>query len=139
MRSPTLQKTADITGVVLSQLCLVHCLLLPVLLGFLPSLAILDHGSGELFHAGLLILATPVTVFALLQGYRRHRNRSPILLGTVGLCLLWSILVAESSLGHDFASVANVMAGALVASAHWYNWSLTRSNDNPCANCSSGH
>ena len=121
------QKTADIAGVILSQLCLVHCLLLPVLVGALPSLSHSDHLGGELFHLTVLCLATPVAAFALLQGYRKHRNSRPAVFGTAALLILWAVFGVEETINHDLVAAFNVMGGLMMAYAHWQNWTLSKS------------
>jgi len=59
----------DKIAVVLSGLCLLHCLLLPFLLAFLPFLG--QFGDDH-FHAEMLIFVIPVSAIALFVGYRRH-------------------------------------------------------------------
>ncbi len=122
------QKTADITGAVLSQLCLVHCLLLPVLVGLLPSLSWAEVLGGEIFHLLVLTLATPVAIFALLQGFRKHGSSRPAIYGAAALGILWTVFCMEESLNHDLVAAFNVMGGLMMAWAHWQNWTLT-SND----------
>lgn len=126
MQSPIVQKTADIAGAVLSQLCLVHCLLLPVLLAVLPSLSPPDFLGGEAFHLAVLLLATPVALFAFQQGYQRHACSKPAVFGVAALSVLWLVFCLEESIPHDLVAAFNVMAGLLMASAHWQNWSLSR-------------
>ena len=120
------QKTADITGAILSQLCLVHCVLLPVILGFLPTLADSLHIHSEFFHGFVLLLATPLAVFALLQGYRKHRSSRPAVFGATALMILWSAFCLEETLNHDLVASFNVMGGFMLAYAHWNNWSLRK-------------
>lgn len=117
------QKTADITGAVLSQLCLVHCLLLPVLMGVLPSLSC--EFLGETFHVLVLSLATPVAAFALQQGYRKHGSTRPAAFGLAALAVLWAVFGLEETLNHDLVEGFNVMGGLMMAYAHWMNWSLS--------------
>jgi hypothetical protein len=126
------QKTADITGAVLSQLCLVHCLLLPVLVGVLPSFSHSEHLGGELFHVLVLSLATPVAAFALQQGYRKHHSRRPAVFGTAALVILWSVFCLEETINHDLVAAFNVMGGLMMAYAHWNNWTLTSNSDCSC-------
>lgn len=131
MQGHLVQKTADITGAILSQLCLVHCLLLPVLVGILPSLSFSEFLGGETFHVLVLSLATPVAAFALQQGYRRHGSRRPSVFGTAALVLLWTVFCLEETLNHDLVAAFNVMGGLMMAFAHWQNWNLTK-NDCSC-------
>ena len=122
----TIQKRADIIGAILSQLCLVHCLLLPLLLSALPALSYYEFLSGEMFHLGALLLTTPVALFALRRGAARHGSSRPSALGIAALAFLWIVFLGEESLGHDMAASLNVTGGFLLAWAHWQNWSLTK-------------
>jgi multisubunit Na+/H+ antiporter MnhG subunit len=126
MQDTTVQKTADIAGAVLSQLCLVHCLLLPLLLSVLPSLSVPEFLGGETFHLVALLLTTPVALFALRRGTAKHGSSRPSALGAAALALLWMVFLAEDSLGHDLLAAFNVTGGFLLAWAHWQNWSLTK-------------
>jgi hypothetical protein len=129
------QKTADITGAVLSQLCLVHCLLLPVLVGLLPSLSWTEVLGGEMFHLLILILATPVAIFALLQGFRKHGSSRPAIFGAAALGILWGVFCMEESLNHDLVAAFNVMGGLMMAWAHWQNWTLTSGDCDSSCSC----
>ena len=125
MQSQFVQKTADITGAILSQLCLVHCVLLPIILGLLPSVSS-EFLHGEIFHGLVLVLTTPLAVFALLRGYRKHGSTRPAVFGAAGLTLLWAVFCVEGSINHDLVASFNVMGGLLLAYTHWQNWTLTK-------------
>lgn len=133
MRSLTFQKTADITGAVLSQLCLVHCLFLPLLIGFLPSLGCVESLDGECFHLGILILTTPVVLFALFKGFKAHASSAPVKYAGAALFLLWAVFFSEEVIPHDIVAALNVMGGLLMAWAHWQNWTLTKENACRCS------
>lgn len=124
-QSTSTQKFADIAGALLSQLCLVHCLLLPVVLSLAPTLSTGIFGD-ESFHLLALLLTTPVALWAFRQGIRRHGSSRPSALGVSALCLLWLVFFSEEFLGHDLMAAFNVTGGFLMAWAHWQNWSLTR-------------
>ena len=126
MQGTTVQKAADFLGALLSQLCLVHCLILPLLLSGLPALPMSEFLGGETFHLGVLLLTTPVAAFALWQGKSRHGSSRPSSLGAAALSILWLVFFAEETVGHDLVAAFNVTGGFLLAWAHWQNWSLTR-------------
>lgn len=126
MQSLFVQKTADVAGAIFSQLCLVHCLMLPLLLAFIPALPVSDFFAGEAFHFGVLCLATPITTFALWNGYRNHGCPRAMIFGFVALAALWLVHALEGTLNHDLASAFSVTGGMMMAWAHWQNWSLTK-------------
>ena len=125
----TVQKVADIMGVVLSQLCLVHCLFLPLLIALMPTFfshSHHHHGSEGSFHLIALLVTTPVVIFAMWQGLSRHGSTRPSALAYSALAILWAVFFAEEMVGHDLVAAFNVTGGFLMAWAHWQNWTLSR-------------
>jgi hypothetical protein len=114
----------DRTAVMLSGLCLLHCLLLPFLLVALPALAALSEGH---LHAQMLVVAIPVSVVALAFGFRRHSSRYVLSFGILGMVLLtFGGTVAHSYYG-IVSDRAFTIAGALVlAVTHYFNSRLVR-------------
>lgn len=132
---------ADGLGVFLSQLCLAHCFLLPALLVVLPSLDFHAIPGGEALHFGLLLLATPTAIYALLSGYRFHRRMTPLLLGVIGLSFLWSGSALEAwhaVVSHHTAHAIGACGSAVLVFAHLANrWQVRRADAD--ANCGCGH
>lgn len=108
----------DRWGMMISSVCLVHCLAFPLLTALLPFFAVALPGD-EWLHPLLLGLALPVTGFALLRGYWRHRLVRPLLLGMAGLALIAGALFAHGELAE---AALTVTGGLLVVGAHWLNW-----------------
>jgi hypothetical protein len=109
-----------------SSLCALHCLAIPVMLTFTPMLAdsIWTHNH---FHHWLLLLIIPVSVVALRQGFRRHRNRAafaPAIIGMLLLCL--GAAFGVENLGALGERVVTTCGGAFIALAHWRNFRLTQ-------------
>lgn len=92
----TLAHRADKFGILLSQLCLVHCLALPALLALLPSQRLEFLDGGESLHTAILVLASPTAIFALLSGRRVHQKNFPLVLGLLGLGFLWAEPLLET-------------------------------------------
>ncbi len=110
---------ADRVAIALSALCLVHCLVIPVALLAAPALGLAVLGTETAVHWLLLGIAVPVSVYALWQGYRQHRQRFCVVLGAAGLCLLF---VAVSHLAGASREVPLTLAGViLLLVAHAYN------------------
>lgn len=114
----------DGAAAVMSSLCLVHCLLLPLALALSPMLAVgvadeLAHGPVWV-HWLLIALAAPVSVYALWRGAEAHHNRYPWLLALLGF-----VLMAAGALAHGLGPIEpalTVLGGLVVAFAHWRNW-----------------
>lgn len=114
----------DRTAVVLSGLCLLHCLALPFLILGTPFVAVL---AGSHWHAPMLLLVVPVSVFAIVMGYRRHGNRAIVAAAAVGLLLLiFAGTVAHDALGATVDRTLTVTASLLLAAVHWRNSRLVR-------------
>jgi hypothetical protein len=111
--------TLDRVAVILSGLCLFHCLALPFLLVSLPAISAFSEGH---LHAQMLILAIPVSVIALTFGFRRHASRYILGFGVLGMLLL----VIGGTIAHSYyglvADRAFSLSGALVlAVTHYFN------------------
>jgi hypothetical protein len=109
----------DRAAVMLSGLCVLHCLALPFLLVSLPAISAYSEGH---LHAQMLVLALPVSVIALAFGFRRHGSRYIIGFGILGMLLL----VIGGTVAHSryglVADRAFSISGALVlAVSHYFN------------------
>lgn len=119
-------RLADLTGLVLSFTCLIHCLALPLLLLLAPALSrwvALPEGV----HAVILLLALPAAATAMRDGWRRHRRIIPAMLAAAGLGLLALGLSAHEgwieAADPEAADRLLTSVGALtLAAAHLVNW-----------------
>lgn len=106
-----------------SAACLIHCLVLPLIIAALPSLA----GSidpGERFHALVLAFAIPTSALALVPGWRASGAAGPLSCGLVGLVLLAISVAIESS--EVVETLMTVVGSLCLAGAHFANWRLRR-------------
>lgn len=106
----------DRAGIVLSGLCVVHCVLGVVLVG------VLGLGGGVLLSPAIhrvgLALALAIGLLSLGSGVLRHGRVGPLVLGGVGLALM----AAALAVGHGVAeAVLTVVGVSLVATAHIRN------------------
>ena len=82
--------TADKLAVSFSTVCAIHCLATPFLVALLPSLAALPL-EAESFHLWMVIAVLPTSIYALTLGCKKHKQRSVLRIGIVGLvCLIFS-------------------------------------------------
>ena len=114
----------DNMAVALSGICLVHCLTLPVLIALLPFMS--QFGEGH-FHVQMLLVVLPVSILAFLMGFRRHRVKSVIAWGGVGMLLL----VLGGTVVHDsFGLIADrtmtICAALILSLAHFFNNRFSR-------------
>ncbi|WP_231129168.1 MerC domain-containing protein [Alteromonas mediterranea] len=127
---PKVQLISDKIAMILSSLCVIHCLLTPILLISIPALASVSILNDETFHQILLFFVLPIGAFALSMGYLHHRSKWVVLAGATGLTLLSSPLLVEwVGLGHEVLGeygefLITVIASFIIVSAHIANYRL---------------
>ncbi|MFT5014796.1 MAG: hypothetical protein ACI9HA_003466 [Dinoroseobacter sp.] len=126
----TLSTNFDKAAIGISALCLVHCLLIPIALALLPSMALLATFGDETFHLLLVALIMPTSIIALTLGCKRHRSWQVLTLGTAGLAILiLTALFAHDFLGEDLEKMSTVLGALLVAASHIQNFRLCRQKE----------
>lgn len=114
--------TLDASAVGLSCLCLVHCLLLPIVSAALPAAGL--WAEAEWLHKLLVLTALPVTALAAVR-HREGTGGLPFLAPAIlGLALLLSAAFVEAL--HDFETSLTVAGAVLLASAHIWRWGKRR-------------
>ncbi|MGB5345404.1 MAG: MerC domain-containing protein [Woeseia sp.] len=114
----------DRLAMLMSALCIVHCLALPFVLLALPFVA--EFASTH-WHLPMLLFAVPVSVTAIVIGYRRHGNSALVAGAAVGLALL----IAGATIAHDhLGAVADrsltILGSLILAYVHWQNSRMLR-------------
>lgn len=106
----------DRLGVLISGLCMVHCLAGLFLIG------VLGLGGGVLLNPAIhrfgLVAAFLVGIVTIGAGALRHGHRLPLALGTTGLALMAAAIVSDHGTGEALLTICGVV---LVASAHIVN------------------
>jgi len=114
----------DKAAIGLSLVCVVHCLLTPIAIVMLPALGA-TFLEDERFHYAILFLVLPTSIFALSLGCRKHRSPEVLLIGLVGLFVLFMILIfGEEVIGESGEKTSTVIGTAIIAFAHVRNYSL---------------
>ncbi len=109
----------DGAAVLLSGLCLLHCLALPLIVAGLPLLA--QFGESHL-HLPMLAIVVPLSVVALGLGFRRYRNTNILWAGFAGLLILFvGATVVHENLGEMADRVITVIGSVVLAVAHYLN------------------
>ncbi|NKC00591.1 MAG: MerC family mercury resistance protein [Pseudomonadales bacterium] len=109
----------DRWAIVLSGICLLHCLALPfaVLLGPVLGQWLLDTETNV--HWLLLALALPISFWALRRGYKSHRSLVTLTSGSIGLLLMF---LGVSHLAGELLEVPFTVVGVVaVMFAHIRN------------------
>jgi hypothetical protein len=121
----------DTTGVVVSWLCVVHCIVLPFAVALLP-LAGLSFLLDESIELMIIAVSVAVAALGLLPGYfRQHGRLRAVILFAAGISLLG---LGRAAFEDDLAlEVVFLLCGAgLITTAHLINRRLCRQ----CAACS---
>lgn len=126
MERENIQRFLDRMAISASALCMLHCLVTPLLLVAVPVISSTFLADEE-FHKTLVAIVVPASFIALFLGCRRHKDRAVFVLGSLGLIALVSI----AYFGHDLLGelgekVATVTSGAMLAFAHIRNYRLCR-------------
>ena len=117
--TPNKTNWLDGAAVVLSALCLVHCLALPLIIIGVPFLA--QFAEGHL-HLQMLVVVLPLSTLALGIGYRRHRNSRILIGGVVGMSLLIiGATIAHAQLGLIADRAFTICGSLTLATAHYFN------------------
>jgi hypothetical protein len=114
-------KGFDSLAISLSGLCLVHCLVLPMLALSLPFLGV--FADAEWIHWLFVALAAPVSMLALAGGSSR-RSWGLLTTALIGLGLL--VAGAAGWPDHDWETGLTVAGGVVLASVHLINWRRRR-------------
>jgi len=106
----------DRLGVVISGLCMVHCMAGLVLVG------VLGLGGGVLLDPAIhrfgLAAAFGVGAVTIGAGALRHGHRLPLALGAMGLAFMAAAIASSHGTGEALLTICGVL---LVASAHIVN------------------
>ncbi len=79
----------DRFAIALSGLCLLHCLVIPVVLALAPAFSGFVLGTETTVHWVFLGLAVPTSIWALWRGYRRCHHLRALVLGIAGLLVMF--------------------------------------------------
>ena len=106
----------DRAAILLSALCVVHCVATMVAVLLLASVgaALLDPRIHEIG----LVVAIVIGAVALGAGLRTHGSRAPLVIGLVALSLMASGVMLPEGLGEVLATVTGV---SMLAVAHLLN------------------
>lgn len=108
----------DLVGILLSSLCVVHCLATPLVLLALPF-AFEDH-----FHSHVAPFVGVVALAAVGRGAWVHRRSRPLPPLGAGLGLLTIVAVFEP--GGSLEIALSIAASGLLIVAHWLNVRCSR-------------
>ncbi|MEM5515373.1 MerC domain-containing protein [Henriciella sp. AS95] len=115
-------RAIDASAITLSGLCMIHCLALPLLAAMLPLAG--AWAQAEWVHKAFVLIALPLSGFAIVRGSRSHAGAGFILLAVTGLTLLLAAAFLEPL--HEVETPVTVTGALMLASAHIWRWSRHR-------------
>lgn len=118
-RQTRVEKFLDKWGIWLSGLCMVHCVLTPIVLLALPMMTFL---ATEWVHIVLACVLPLVAFGAFLPGFRRHRDWVVIELGLIGLVFIIFAAIDPFHILNEVTEGAVTSCGSLsLIAAHLRN------------------
>tara|TARA_B100001996_G_scaffold156601_1_gene119297 strand:- start:398 stop:811 length:414 start_codon:yes stop_codon:yes gene_type:complete len=126
------QQNSDKIAMTLSMICVIHCFLTPSFLilgaGYL-SFAV----DNEFVHKAIVLLAVPISIFALSIGYKNHKTTSFMPIAFLGLVLLiLAVVLGESVLGKAGEQILTLLGSISLAYAHYRNYETCKELDCSC-------
>jgi len=130
----------DLAAIVLSGLCMIHCLASLAGLFALGLLSVMG-AMDEVFHVAMLVMIVPVSVLAMGLGYRQHRKPGVLVTGTLALTLLCLLAALEEVMhGTLWEPVLTSVVGLCLVATHVANIRACRHcevNDDRPTSCTS--
>jgi len=127
------QLKTDKFAATISLACAIHCF-------FMPSFFIVTSGvlftsiDNELIHKIILLIAIPVSLYALGLGYKNHKILSFLFIGIGGLLILVSaVILGESFLGESGEKITTLVGSILVCYSHFKNHQTCKTLE--CSSC----
>ena len=126
MKSINIQNFGDKAAVSLSLLCIAHCIVLPLIIIFLPLLSSYWISS-ESFHLWLLVGVLFNSSYAIALGYSKHALKSVIVWVVSGLSVLLLAFMFGADIAGEFGEKGLTVLGAMiVAFGHIKNFRATK-------------
>lgn len=131
-----IQSYFDRFAIMLSGICAIHCILLPIAVSAMPLfVASIDHDHhlhDFVFHQAILLFILPVSIIALYTGFRSHQQIMPIAIASIGLLFLVSValfaekMIESGIMQHEGETILTVIGGVTHAVGHILNVLATR-------------
>ncbi|MDC0980145.1 MerC domain-containing protein [Bdellovibrionales bacterium] len=112
----------DTSGIVLSGLCVLHCIAVPIVLFLFPTVAAQFLPSEDGTHAILLGFILGVAGVAFVSGFRVHGKYQPIIWMAIGMSLIfYATYFAHDDLGHVWEPILAIVGSLALIQAHRLN------------------
>lgn len=117
----------DKIGISISFLCLLHCILLPVIAIAVPSF---HHLFGEHDHVHIIfaIIIWPTALLAFLPAYKHHKKLWIPGLAAIGLMLITSSVLAHDHFSETITITLSIVGSVFLVYGHYQNFICNRCN-----------
>jgi hypothetical protein len=116
------QKISDKFAISVSIICTMHCFFVPSFLVLFSSFESIQYNN-ELIHSIFLLVAVPISLFALILGFINHKKYSFFLMGVAGLIILiLALILGEGILGEKGEELVTLIGSIIVVFAHFKNY-----------------
>lgn len=124
----TNSKLWDTIGIGLSLICVVHCIVTPVILSLLPVLGQLI--SEDAFHTWMAPVFIVPAILALIPGTLKHKSKLPIVLAVFGL-IVFCLSTFLHGMSESVELIASLVGSGMLIAAHKLNHTYC----NSCVKC----
>ncbi len=133
----TIQVISDKAAISLSFLCAIHCLAVPLLVVYLPTVAI-SSLTDEALHLWLLGVVMPVSAFATVLGCQHHQRYRLVFIVGLGLSVLSvSVIFGHDWFGESGERLLSLIGAGIIAWGHFLNFKLCQTDTGMNCDCSS--
>lgn len=135
LKIPPVSRLSDLAGISVSGLCVVHCILTPVIFSLAPAFSHFVPAS-ELTHRVLALSVTGIGALAFRSGYKKHRQRIVLWMMGLGLFTIgFSAFAGDRLPSHGYEIAMTVTGGAFLITAHLLNRTFCQK----CDRCAPAH
>ena len=125
----------DHWGVSAATLCAAHCIATPFAAMALPAMAAAEGVT----HGALAVAVLLFALLAFMPALKRHGKRRVLILGAIGLGLIWTaVLLPQDAVDDGWRDLLTVAGGLVMVAAHVINRALCRRCAVGCDECSAG-
>ena len=133
----------DKLAILLSGICALHCIVTPIIVSVIPILSATIHHGEHIhefwFHQFIILVILPISLFALITGYRSHKKLLPVLVAGCGLAVLTFTalyaeqLISQNIIEHEGETLLTIIGGIIHATGHILNVLATRKKHPHCS------
>ena len=123
-------KYLDNLGVTISTICLIHCILLPILILFFPIIS-LYYIMNEAYEWIFLSLSIVIGFYSLCLGHKQHKSLSSLKILVFGFLFMFISKIFDDSNNDLYHTLFVLAGGILIIISHILNKKLC----NACDRC----